>query len=139
MNLFLLQQNNFRIFRILMVAVIIFCVFEVVAVTAYSVGTDQNIYTVGTTQGIFTVGSYITPAEPISFYIGAKQVLVLLPGLMILGVLLLIGFIGFREVQGGRVVAGILVYLLAFVLVGLLLLVGMPIILDGMNSIVWFK
>jgi amino acid transporter len=116
--------------------ILIFLIGYSVVVTAYSVGTDQNIYTVGTTQGIFTVGTEVSPIE---YYFGAKAVVVMIPALLLLAFIATFGWIGFKKLRQGNLILGLVIVSVALILMGLTVMIGMPLIVQGVNSIVWFK
>jgi hypothetical protein len=80
-----------------------------------------------------------TPTTPLDSYFGAKPVLIVLPSLLLLGLILMSSFIGFQQIKEGQIIAGLLIFTLVFVITGLVLLVGMPILLNGVQATIWYK
>lgn len=114
--------------------------------TSYlTVGTDPAEFTVGQDSAIFTVGvgsSSPTPessTNPIDSYIAVKPILLIIPGLLLLSFIIWFSYIGFKNIRQSQVVQGLTYLTISFVLVGITLSIGMPIILDGINSTMWFK
>lgn len=114
-------------------------------VSYLSVGSDPAEFTVGEDGALFTVGigaeapTPETPVSPIEAYIAAKPVLLLIPGLLLLCFVIWFWYMGFKDLRQEHVVQGLTYITIGFVLIGITLTIAMPLILDGVNSTMWFK
>jgi hypothetical protein len=83
----------------------------------------------------------VTPAvtTPLDAYFGAKPIVLILPGLLLICFIIWFFYLGTREIRQSEVLVGITYYTLSFVLIGVTLIVAMPLILSGAESIIWFK
>jgi hypothetical protein len=105
-----------------------------------TVGTGQNIFWVGTAQNIFTVGAYTPPPiAPIEDYFAAKPILLFIPGLLLLGFILMFGFMGFTHIKENEIIVGLSYFMIALLLMGITLMIAMPLIIDGVDATMWFK
>jgi hypothetical protein len=106
-------------------------------VRAYAINSFGTSY--GADQA-FTTQALSSTYAPIDEFYGARQLILALPMLLLLGLIIMFGFIGLKQApQGGKVVITILIITLSFILIGVCLVVGMPIILGGAESTIWFK
>jgi len=114
-------------------------------VSYLSVGSDPAEYTVGEDGALFTVGigaeapTPDAPVSPIEAYIAAKPILLLIPGLLLLCFVIWFWYMGFKDLRQDNVVQGLTYITIGFVLIGITLTIAMPLILDGVNSTMWFK
>jgi hypothetical protein len=137
MNMMLIQSSaNTKILRtIILVLILLFC-FQSIAY-AYTVGSDQGIFTVGSTQNIFSVGSMYPP--PIDDYYAAKPILLIVPGLLLLAFVIMFGVMGFQQIKQSQLLIGLSYITIAFILIGLAVMIGMPLIMSGVDATIWFK
>jgi hypothetical protein len=108
-----------------------------------SVGTDIAEYSVGTDVATVLVGDGVPvipdATSPLDAYFGAKPVLLFLPAILLLGFVIWFFFLGFKEIKQSQLVNGLTYMTISFVLIGFILLISMPLILSGAESIIWFK
>jgi len=137
MNLILFQviKRN-RLAKIMALTIIIYLSLEVIVSAYFLVGTSQNVFTVGSTTNVFLVGQEYNPISP---YVAAKPIILMIPGILLLGFILTVGFIGFRTVKQENLINSLLIMMIAFIFIGLALLVGMPLIMQGVDATLWFK
>jgi ABC-type Na+ efflux pump permease subunit len=137
MNIMYFASNQHtRILRILTLVLILFFCFQSVAF-AYTVGDGLNVYTVGSSQNIFTVGGM--PDPPIDDYYAAKPILLIVPGLLLLAFVMIFGFMGFQQIKQAQLIVGLSYVTVAFILIGLAVMIGMPLIMSGVDATIWFK
>lgn len=115
-------------------------------VSYLSVGTDVAEFTVGQdSASLLTVGNGATPAPtpaattPIDDYIAAKPVLLIIPGILLLSFIIWFWYLGFKDIRQDQLIRGLTYITLSFVLIGISLTVAMPLILQGVESTMWFK
>lgn len=137
MNLMLIQNQKYnRLLRILSLALIIYLSLEMIVSGFVMVGSSQNVFTVGSTYNIFYVGY---ENNPISSYVAAKPIILMIPGIVLLGFVLMVGLIGLKTVKQENLVTSLTIVTIAFILIGVALLVGMPLIMQGAEATLWFK
>jgi hypothetical protein len=94
-------------------------------------------YSVGTSQNTFTIGS--DPVSPLDSYPSSKIIVLVIPGLLLLSFIVLFGWMGFQSIKQNDIIIGLSYSAISFLLIGITLLIGMPLIINGVNSIIWFK
>ena len=113
-------------------------------VSYFSVGSDPAEFTVGQDYALLTVGIGETPVtptatSPIEDYIAAKPILLLVPGLLLLAFVIWFWFLGFRNIRQSQLISGLAYITISFILIGISLTVAIPIIINGVESTIWFK
>jgi hypothetical protein len=130
--------NPIKLMGLLAIALIL--IMYCTPVLGYSVGTNQNTFTIGSSQNVFTVGEYSgDPISPLDSYPSSKIVVLVIPGLLLLGFIVLFGWMGFQSIKQNDIIIGLSYSAISFLLIGITLLIGMPLIINGINSIIWFK
>lgn len=81
----------------------------------------------------------VAPTSPLDAYTGAKPIVLIIPGLLLLAFIIWFFWLGFRDIKQNQLISGLIYYMISFVLIGFILLIGMPLIMQGANSIIWFK
>jgi hypothetical protein len=153
MNTLLMNKDNSRRFGIalLICLVLIFCLQAVAIASDFSeltgyrsiIGADDSYISIsGASIDYKIIDQYEAPAtavSPLDAYFAAKPVLLIIPGLLLLAFVIWFFYQGFKEVRQDQVLVGLTYWTLSFVLIGFGLLISMPLILGGANSIIWFK
>lgn len=152
-QIYLSPPNNQRLYRLGVTLLIgLICLYYASIIYAQDLNaintvgeTTFNLFSVGqTTFNQYSAGEvYVPPAPavttPLDAYFGASVLLKILPGLLLLCFVIWFFYLGFKEVKQSKVLPGLACFLVAFVLIGLTLIVAMPIILDGAQAMMWFK
>jgi len=81
----------------------------------------------------------VSPTSPLDAYTGAKPIVLIIPGILLLAFIIWFFWLGFRDIKQNQLISGLIYYMISFILIGFILLIGMPLIMQGANSIIWFK
>ena len=152
------MQNIMKINRIkypnviLITLILIFCFQIVVFATDLSGLSGFKSLVNSTSDGYISIGGSsvnylilddyvapVTPTSPLDAYTGAKPIVLIIPGILLLAFVVWFFYLGFKDIKQNQLVTGLIYYMISFVLIGFIVLIGMPLIMQGADSIIWFK
>jgi hypothetical protein len=72
-------------------------------------------------------------------YYALRPLLLILPGFLLLAFIVWFFHLGMVDIREGQTLTGIIYWTVSLLLIGVILIVAMPLILGGIESIMWFK